>query len=528
MPTVTSYADRLAIPFANEPLLRFDDAESAAMRQALARVSADLGREYPLIIGGSRVHTATRLSSVNPARPSQVVGVHAEADATTADRAVSAALDAFDTWRFAPVDERAGLLLRVAAEVRTRRLELSAWLAFEIGKNWREADAEVAEAIDFLEFYAREAIRLAESAPPIQFPGERGQLAYIPVGVCAVLPPWNFPFAILAGLTTAAIVCGNTAVVKPSPEAPTIAAIFMEILEHCGLPDGVVNLLQGGVDVGKALVEHPKTRVIAFTGSKAAGLDIHQRAAQRRPGQAGIKRTVLEMGGKDAIIVDREADLDEAVEGVVAAAFGFNGQKCSACSRVIVDEAVYDEFVAKLVPAGIALQHGDPTANAAVGPVINEAAYRRVLEYIETGAREGRILLGGRALTPAAEGYYIAPTIVADVENDARICQEEIFGPVLAVLRARNFEHAIDLANDTEYGLTGAVFSRNRSKLDRARERFHVGNLYLNRKCTGAMVGAHPFGGFNMSGTDSKAGGPDYLLLFTQAKTIAERVTTRD
>ena len=526
MPTLTGSADLAVAPFANEPLLRFDDAESAAMQRALERVGGALGRAYPLVIGGERVQTAATLTSINPARPSQIVGLHAEANVEIADRAVAAALNAFEAWRWVPAGERAALLVRVASEIRARKLEISSWLVYEVGKNWHEADAEVAEAIDFLEFYAREAMRLSHSAPPIQFPGERGEFSYIPLGVCVVLPPWNFPLAILAGMTMAAVVCGNTVVVKPSPEAPTIASVFMEILERCGVPAGVVNLLQGGVDVGKALVEHPKTRVIAFTGSKVAGLDIHQRAAQRRPGQAWIKRTVLEMGGKDAIIVDREADLDAAVEGVVAAAFGFSGQKCSACSRVIADAAIYDQFLQKLIPAAGALLHGDPATNPAIGPVINDAAYRRVLDYLDVGAREGRVVLGGSALTPAADGYFLAPTIIADVQSDARICQEEIFGPVLAVLRARDFEHALDLANDTEYGLTGAVYGRNPATLDRARERFHVGNLYLNRKCTGAMVGAHPFGGFNMSGTDSKAGGPDYLLHFTQAKSIAERVRT--
>lgn len=524
MPRLTPPADFPATPFANEPLLRFDDAESTAMRQALARVTAALGREYPLVIGGERVRTATRVTSINPARPPQIVGVHAEADAAMADRAIATALEAFNAWRFTSVDTRAGLLLQVASVVRGRKLELSAWLAYEVGKNWREADAEVAEAIDFLEFYARDAIRLSEARPPVQCPGERGELAYIPLGAGVVLPPWNFPLALLAGMTAAAIVSGNTVVLKPSPDAPTIAAIFMEILEECGLPAGVVNLLQGGADLGKALVEHPKTRFIAFTGSKAAGLDIHERAARPRPGLRWIKRTILEMGGKDAIIVDRDAALDAAVEGVVASAFGFSGQKCSACSRVIVDDAVYDDFVSKLLPAAEALRHGEPAANAAIGPVINEASYRRVLEYIDIAKREGRIVLGGHALTPAAEGYYIAPTIVTDAGPDSRVCQEEIFGPVLAVLRARDFNEALDIANGTEYGLTGAVYSQNRSTLDVARGRFHVGNLYLNRKCTGALVGAHPFGGFNMSGTDSKTGGRDYLLLFTQAKSIAERL----
>lgn len=516
--------DVLASPFFNEPLLSFSHTEAVAMQTALAQVEAQLGREYPHIIGGDRIRTSSRIRSINPADPSQVIGVHHEADGVLVDRAIHTATHAFDHWRRSSLETRVRILLAAAALVRLRKMEFSAWLTYEVGKNWREADAEVAEAIDFLEFYAREAVRLSRSMTPIQNPGEHDVMQYIPLGVCAVLPPWNFPLAILAGMTAAATVCGNTVVLKPSPEAPTIAAIFVELLETCGLPAGIVNLLQGGADVGRALVEHPLTRVIAFTGSKVAGLDIHERAAQRRSGQRWIKRTILEMGGKDAIIVDRDADMAAAVDGVVAAAFGYNGQKCSACSRVIVDEPIYDEFMDQLVAKAGALRPGEPVANGDVGPVINELAYRRVLEYIRIGTNEGRLALGGHALTPPEDGYTIAPTILTDVESHARICQEEIFGPVLAVLRARGFEHAIELANDTEYGLTGAVYSLNQSRLNRARADFHVGNLYLNRKCTGALVGAHPFGGFNMSGTDSKTGGSDYLLLFTQGKTVAEQL----
>jgi 1-pyrroline-5-carboxylate dehydrogenase len=329
----------------------------------------------------------------------------------------------------------------------------------------------------------------------------------------------------MAGMTAAAIVCGNTVILKPSVDAPTIAARFMSLLEEAGLPDGVVNLCAGeGPGFGSAVVAHPQTRFIAFTGSKAVGLEIHESAAKTQPGQLFIKRTILEMGGKDSIIVDGDCDLDAAIEGVTASAFGFNGQKCSACSRVIVDESIYDIFCDRLQERVEKIATGDPVENFYTGPVISERSYRKVLGYIEIGKGEGKVLNGGQAIETPEGGYYIAPTVIADVAPTARIAQEEIFGPVLAVIKSSSFDEALKIANNTEYGLTGAIYSNSREKLDRAKEEFHVGNLYLNRKCTGAMVGAHPFGGFNMSGTDSKAGGPDYLLLFTQAKSVAEKI----
>jgi 1-pyrroline-5-carboxylate dehydrogenase len=409
---------------------------------------------------------------------------------------------------------------------------MCAWLTYEVGKNWAEADADVGETIDFLDFYAREALRLDAAVTPIQLPGERNQLRYIPLGVGAIIPPWNFPLAIMAGMTSAAIVSGNTVILKPSGDAPTIAAIFFNILEEAGLPPGVVNFCPGaGAKFGSAVVAHPQTRFIAFTGSKAVGLEIHESAARTQPGQKFIKRTVLEMGGKDSIIVEPDCDIDAAVEGVLASAFGFNGQKCSACSRAIVSASIYDSFCDRLRERVAAIEQGDPAANFYAGPVINKAAYQQILEYIAVGRSEGRVLSGGHAVENPDAGFFIAPTVIADVAPGARISLEEIFGPVLAIIKSQDFDDALAIANNTEYGLTGALYSRSRGKLDRAREEFHVGNLYFNRKCTGAMVGAHPFGGFNMSGTDSKAGGPDYLLLFTQAKSIAEKLgiaTRRD
>lgn len=512
-------------PFVNEPVLDFREPENAeAMRRALARVADQLGHEYDLVIGGRRIRTADKIQSRNPARPAQVVGIHQKAEAAHAEMAIRAAQESFASWQFEPAEERAALLLRAARKIRARKLEFCAWLVYEVGKNWGEAEAEVGETIDFLEFYAREALRLARSTTPIQLPGEVNELRYLPLGVAAVISPWNFPLAIMAGMTSAAIATGNTVVLKPSSESPTIAARFLDLLEEAGAPPGLVNFCPGsGAGFGSSLVEHPKTRLIAFTGSQQVGLDIHSRAAQPRPQQIWIKRTILEMGGKDSIIVCADCNLEAAVDGVMLSAFGFSGQKCSACSRAIVEQPVYDAFLERLQERVEDLRTGDPTANPDLGPVVSRSSMDSILSYIEIGRGEGRLIAGGKPVENAAGGYFLRPTVFADVAPGARIAQEEIFGPVLAVICAKHWEEALAIANNTVFGLTGAVYSGSREKLEEARQRFHVGNLYLNRKCTGAMVGAHPFGGFNMSGTDSKAGGPDYLLLFTQAKAIAER-----
>jgi 1-pyrroline-5-carboxylate dehydrogenase len=514
----TAYKNEMFVDFTKEENVR-------KMRNALDKVRGQLGREYDLIIGGKRIKTSDKIRSVNPAKPSEVVGVHQKAGKEHVEPAVNAALKAFATWSRTPIEERASLLFRVADTMRERKLEYMAWLVFEVSKNWLEADADVSETIDFCEFYAREALRLAHAETPVQLPGERDTLTYIPLGVGAVIPPWNFAAAIMAGMTVASIVCGNTVIVKPSSDSPTIAAKFIELLEECGMPEGVVNFCPGGgASFGDAVVAHPKVRYIAFTGSREVGLHINQSAAKQQPGQLWIKRTILEMGGKDAIIVDADADIDSAVEGVAQAAFGFQGQKCSACSRAIIDERIYDKFLEKLKTRVERITVGDPVSNPGMAAVINEGSMNDILRYIEIGKKEGRLLTGGARATSAGDGYFIQPTVIADIQPKSTLEQEEIFGPVLAVIKSRNFDHALEIANDTEFGLTGAVYSSSREKLDRAVREFHVGNLYLNRKCTGAMVGAHPFGGFNMSGTDSKAGGPDYLLLFTQAKSVGEKL----
>ena len=418
--------------FRNEPFTDFKTPENArAMHAALDHVASQLGREYDLTIGGRSIRTEGKIRSVNPARPAQVVGVHQKAGAEHAEAAMQAALQAFETWSRTPVEMRVSLLLNAAAIIRSRHLEFCAWLTYEVGKNWAEADADVGETIDFLEFYAREALRLAAATTPIQYPGERNRLLYIPLGVGAVIPPWNFPFAIMTGMTAASIVTGNTVILKPSSDSPTIAAKFVEVLEEAGMPGGVVNFCPGsGATFGNAIVEHPKTRFIAFTGSKAVGLDIHERAAQTKPGQIWIKRTILEMGGKDSILVCADADLDAAVDGVVASAFGFSGQKCSACSRAIIEAPLYDVFVERVREKVAKLTVGDPTANHNLGPVINKAALDSMLGYVETGKNEGRLIAGGHAPQTADGGFFLEPTVFADIAPDAVLAQEEIFGPV--------------------------------------------------------------------------------------------------
>jgi 1-pyrroline-5-carboxylate dehydrogenase len=513
--------------FRNEPFTDFTRPENAAaMQAALAQVKSELGREYPLVIGGERIYTDDKLNSINPARKTEVVGIHQHATSEHANRAIETAAAAFEKWRWTPAQERADLLFRAAALMRERKHYYSAWMVHEVAKTWPEADGDTAEAIDFLEFYGREMLRYAEKQPITRIDGEDNELFYIPLGVGAVIPPWNFPLAIMAGTTVAGVVTGNTVVLKPSGDSPTIAAKFFELLEECGLPPGVVNFLVGhGTEAGEAMVSHPKTRFISFTGSKAVGLHINEHAAKTQPGQKWIKRVVAEMGGKDAIIVNNDAaDLDFAATGVVQAAFGFQGQKCSACSRAIIHQDVYDAMLEKIAEKTAKIVSGDPADPATtMSAVINERAFKSINAYIEKGLAEGgRLIAGGGS--DGEEGFFIEPTIIADVLPGATIEQEEIFGPVLGVIKARDYDHALEIANDTEFGLTGAVYTADESKLARARNEFHVGNLYLNRKCTGALVGVHPFGGFNMSGTDSKAGGRDYLLLFMQAKMTSRKV----
>ncbi len=513
-------------PFKNEPYADFTQpATKAAMEGALAKVRAELGKDYALWIDGERVKTGDLLQSVNPSRPSEVVGLHHKATAELATKAIESAHAYFPTWSHVPAADRIAMMVRAAQILRERKYEFNAWLVLESGKSWNEAEPEVGEAIDFLEYYARLMAKLANPDPVVQMPGEKAEMVYLALGVGIIIPPWNFPLAILAGMTCAALVAGNTVVIKPSSDTPTIAAKFAEVLLDAGFPAKSFSLCTGsGAVVGDLLVEHPKTRFISFTGSRDVGLRINELAAKPRKGQIWIKRVVAEMGGKDAIVVDRETDVEKAAIGVVQSAFGFQGQKCSACSRAIVDAAIYDEFLKKVQERVATLTIGESdNPQFYMGPVINAGAKKSILEYIEVGKSEGRVIAGGAAAP--GDGYFIQPTVIADIEAKDRLFQDEIFGPVLAIAKARDFDHAMELANDSEYGLTGAVYTDNKEKIAKAKDQFFVGNLYINRKCTGAMVGAHPFGGFNMSGTDSKAGGPDYLLQFLQAKSIAEKVS---
>ncbi len=508
------------ISFTNERLTDFHlPAETAKLRAALDKVSAELGQWYPLMLGGRPYQTDALFQSLNPCRHQQVVGSVAQGDSQAAEAALTAAWKAYRDWSRVPWQARADCLFKLAALLRRDKAELTAWMIFEVGKNWGEADADVAEAIDFCEYYARQAMELAADSETVAWPGERNRLIYTPLGAGVVISPWNFPLAILVGMTAAAIVCGNTVVIKPANTGAVIAAKAFALMQQAGIPDGVVNYLPGGgQDVGEYLVNHPLTRFINFTGSKAVGLRINQQAAETRPGQRWIKRVVAEMGGKDCIIVDETADLEAAARGITSSAFGFQGQKCSACSRAIITEPVYDQVLGRVAELTSQLSLGSAVENHQVTAVIDHAAFQKISSYLQSS---DRLVVGGKA--DSSEGYFVQPTIYADVQPDSRLAQEEIFGPVLSFIKAKNYDEAIAIGNGTPYGLTAAVYSNDRMRLLQAEQELHAGNLYLNRGCTGAFVGVHPFGGFNMSGTDSKAGGPDYLKLFTQAKSVAER-----
>ncbi len=512
--------------FKNEPLTDFSNpANKKAFGLVLEKVRAELGKEYPIVIGGEEIRTSDKLKSYNPSKTTEVVGVFQKADQALASKAVDAAHAAFEKWQWVDPKKRADYLFKAAKIMRKRKYEFSAVMVFEVGKTWPEADADTAEAIDFLEFYGREMLRLAGPQPLTKIPTEKNELQYIPLGVGIVVPPWNFPLAILVGMASAAIVTGNTVVLKPSSDSPWIGWMFFNLMREVKLPPGVFNFISGpGGAVGDTMVAHPKTRFVAFTGSKEVGIHINELAAKVVPGQRWLKRVVAEMGGKDSIVIDEKTDLNAAATATVASAFGFQGQKCSAASRAIVVEKVYDKFVGLVREKTEKLKVGraDEPSNY-MGPVVNKSAQENILKYIDKGLREGGRLIsgGGKA---GDDGYFIKPTVIADVDPRATISQEEIFGPVLAIIKAKNFDHALEIANNTEYGLTGGVWTDDRKKIEKAKKFVHVGNFYVNRKITGALVGVHPFGGFNMSGTDSKAGGRDYLLLFTQAKTISEKV----
>ncbi len=509
--------------YKHEPFTDFSIEENRkAFEQALENVNNMMGKEYPLVINGERISTENQIISYNPANKEEVVGKVAKATQEHAEMAIQAADKAFKTWRYWNPEERANILFRAAAIVRRKKHDFSALLVKEAGKPWNEADADTAEAIDFLEYYGRQMIELAKGKPVNSREGEINKYIYTPTGVTVVIPPWNFLFAIMAGTTVAPIVTGNTVVLKPASATPVTAAQFVDVLEEAGLPKGVVNFVPGsGAEVGDYLVDHPKTSIITFTGSREVGTRIFERAAKVQPGQQHLKRVIAEMGGKDTVLVDKDADLELAAQSIFTSAFGFAGQKCSAGSRAVVHEDVYDQVLQRVVEMTEQKITGDPEKHETyMGPVIDQASYDKIMDYIEIGKKEGRLMSGGKG--DDSKGFFIKPTIFADLDPNARLMQEEIFGPVVAFAKARDFDEMLEIANNTEYGLTGAVITRNRQHIERAKQEFHVGNLYFNRNCTGAIVGYHPFGGFKMSGTDSKAGGPDYLVLHMQAKTISE------
>jgi len=513
----------MVIAYKHEPLTDFLNEENKKeFKEALKKVNSQLGREYPLVINGDKILTEDKITSYNPAKKTEIIGTVSKANQDHAEQAIQAALTAFESWKKWSPEARAGLLFKAAAIIRRRKHEFSAYLVKEAGKPWKEADADTAEAIDFIEYYARQMLSLKEGAPVLSRPGENNQYHYVPLGVGVIISPFNFPLAIMAGTTIAAIVTGNTVLLKPANNTPIVAAKFVEVMEEAGLPRGVLNFIPGsGTEIGDFLVDHPKTRFVSFTGSREVGCRIYERAAKVQPGQIWLKRVMAEMGGKDTVVVDRDADVDLAAASIVYSGFGYSGQKCSAGSRAVIHEDLYDQVLEKAVALTKILTVGNPEkAGTYMGPVIDQAAYNKIMSYIKIGKKEGKLVAGGEG--DDSQGFFIQPTIIADVDEKARIMQDEIFGPVIAFCKAKNLDRLLKIANNTEYGLTGAFISNNRDHIERALEEFHVGNLYINRNCTGAIVGYQPFGGFHMSGTDSKAGGPDYLLLHMQAKTTSE------
>lgn len=496
---------------------------AASYEQALSAVSERLGMHAPLVIGGERIDTKEHIVSVDPSRPDRVIGTASSATPEHADRAIAAAWEAFPGWARRSAQERAAMVSRVGDLLAEKIHEYAAWQTYEAGKNWLEAEADVAEALDFCHYYAHQALHMAEALPVHDYPGETNESWLQPMGAGVVIPPWNFPLAILVGMTMGPVAAGNTVVLKPASNTPLVGWGFMEALAEAGVPPGVVNFLPGpGSKVGDSLVDDPRTRFVNFTGSKEVGLRIAERSAVVVDGQRWLKRSYMEMGGKDAIVVDETADLDAAANDVVRSAYGFQGQKCSACSRLIAVDAIHDDLVDRVVERAAALAIGPADENFPVGPVISAAQYGTILDEVGRGKDEGKLVMGGGTVDREG-GYFIEPTVFVDVDRDARLAQHEIFGPVLSVIRAGDFDDALAVANGTEYGLTGGLFSTDEKRIARAKREFHVGNLYINRKITGALVGIQPFGGFNMSGSNAKAGGPDYLRLFMEMKTVAEK-----
>ena len=511
--------------YENSPLVNFVYQESQEkMRTALREVHNRFGEKYPLVIGGEKVWTDKLTPSVNPSAPKEVVGYVAEAGIPEAERAVKAARTAFDKWSRTPSEERARLLERAAAIMDRRRYELSALEVFEVGKPWAEADGDIREAVDFCRFYAEQMRQIGRPRLTQHVPGEESYQHYWPRGVALVIAPWNFPIAILCGMVSAALVTGNTVIMKPSEQSIICGAMLMEIFQEAGVPAGVLNFLSGrGSVIGAHVVDHKDIDLIAFTGSREVGLRIWESAGKTLPGQRELKRVVCEMGGKNPVIIDSDADLDEAIVDSTYSAFGYQGQKCSALSRLILLDENYDRVMERLLSGAASLRVGNPEEpGMMVGPVIDEAAYKRILEYIEIGKSEAILAYQAKEVPP--EGYFIPPTIFAGVKPNMRIAREEIFGPVLSVIKVRDLDEAFDVANGTDYALTAGFFSRSPANIERAKAQIEAGNVYINRSCTGAVVGRHPFGGFKMSGGGTKAGGADYLLQFLLPRVVTENI----
>ncbi len=512
--------------FVNEPEKDFSiPAEKAAIESAICAVEAELGKDYPLVIGGEKIFTEKKTTSINPCKKSQVIGYASNASREQADMAIKTAYDAYEDWRLVPTRVKYDYVMRLIGILQKRRYEIAAWMILETGKNFGEADGEICEAIDFFNAYAQGAVYLNEHPVPlVESTVENNVSEYRPIGVGLVIPPWNFPFSIMAGMVISAVVTGNTVCIKPASDAPVTTCKFVQMCEEAGFPNGVINLIPGsGSEIGDFIVDHPLTRFINFTGSKAVGLRIAERAAKVNEGQKWIKRVIAEMGGKNAIIVDSSADLRWAAKQSALAAFTFQGQKCSACSRAIVLSDVYDEFLEYFKEEAESFHQGEGKDNCDICAVINQASYDKIVKMIEIGKTEGRLITGGTYSDET--GFYVKPTIIADVDpKTSVIANQEIFGPVVAVMKVDSFEDAVDLGNATEYGLTGSVFSANRENIEYAKDNYFVGNLYINRKCTGAVVYNHPFGGYNMSGTTAKTGTVDYLYNFVQLKSISENI----
>ncbi len=525
LPTSHPLNESAERPFQNEPHTDFAHENArTAMADAITEVRRHLGqtRSYP-ITGATLAGSV--LTSRNPSNPEEIVGqvvCPAERDIVPA---IEEARGHFENWRSTPPDHRAEIIVQAAAVMRRRRYELTAWEILETGKPWREADADVAEAIDFLEFYAREMRVLGLPKRLGNVPGELNEQVVQPRGAAVVISPWNFPLAIPTGMVSAALVTGNTVLFKPSERSPIVGSLLMDVMKEAGLPSGVLSFVPGGPEIGAALVRHPDVQLIAFTGSKAVGLGILAEASKVDPGQRSVKRVIAEMGGKNAIIIDETADLDEAVTGVMASFTGYQGQKCSACSRAIVLESVHDLFLQRLVDAVASLPIGSPEdPGTRMGPMIDERARAKVQEYIDIGKKEGRLVVERKG---PKDGYFIGPAVFADIRPEHRLAREEIFGPVLAVMKAHDFEEALRMANDSDYALTGGLYSRRPSNILRVREAFDVGNLYINRPITGALVGRQPFGGHRLSGVGTKAGGAEYLQQFVVTRVISENTLRR-